>query len=105
MTINEDRFTKFERKELRRLSGIAYERELAGALASLDDHFSQWRKQKITALEMSEHIHKFHNGIARGLWSFYSCRNNAMIVAQAVLNGIVSKAEIKGGVLEKLRLL
>jgi len=41
MTVN-DRFTKLERKELKRLVGLAYERELAKSLESLGGDFKQW---------------------------------------------------------------
>ena len=37
----------------------------------LEENFKLWRKSKITAFELNELIHKFHNGIARDLWSFY----------------------------------
>ena len=49
---------------------LTYERELAKALESLGEDFKRWRKTKISAFELSELIHKFHNGIARDLWSF-----------------------------------
>ncbi len=67
MVVNNDRFTKSERKELRRLAGLAYERELAKALEALEESFGQWRKKKISAFELSDCIHKFHNGTARNL--------------------------------------
>ena len=64
MVVNKKRFTRLERKELRRLGGVAYERELAKALTSLEEDFKRWMKNKITAFELSELIHKFHNGVA-----------------------------------------
>lgn len=103
MTVNKSRFTKLERKELRRLAGLAYERELAKALESLDGNFREWRKNKITAFELSDLIHKFHNGIARDLWIVYASGHTEMVVAQAITNGIILKTEISHGILEKLR--
>jgi len=82
MTVNKDRFTKLERKELRGLIGLAYERELAKALEQLERNFRQWRKKKITAFELSDFIHQFHKGISRDLWSFYTSGHNEMIVAR-----------------------
>lgn len=41
MIQNNSRFTKFERKGLRRLAGLAYERELAKALEALEESFRQ----------------------------------------------------------------
>ncbi len=99
------RFTKLELKELRRLAGLAYERELTKALESLEENFRQWRKDKITAFELSELIHKFHNGIARDLWSFYTGGYTEMIVAQAITKGIILKTEISHSILEKLNII
>ena len=59
MTVDKSRFTKLERKELRRLSGLAYgfanrkanhcpltyERELGKALMALEENFRQWREK------------------------------------------------------------
>ncbi len=103
MSVNKDRFTKPERKELRKLAGLAYERDLAKALESLEDNFKRWRENKITAFELSDSIHQFHNGIARDLWSFYTNGYTDMIVTQAITDGIISKAEISPGILEKLK--
>lgn len=98
-----NRFTKNERKELRKLAGLAYERELAKALELLEGNFRQWKENKITAFELSDLIHQFHNGISRDLWSFYTSGYNEMIVSQAITNGIISKAEPSPGILEKLK--
>lgn len=103
MIASKNCFTKLERKELRRLSGLAYERELARALESLEERFGEWRKNKITAFDLESFIHKFHNGIARKLWSFYTSGDSELAVAQAINKGIILKTEISAGILEKLR--
>ncbi|MFO8053003.1 MAG: hypothetical protein R6U54_03480 [Candidatus Omnitrophota bacterium] len=102
MSINKDCFTKLERKELRRLSSLAYEHALAKALESLEEKFGQWKKNKITSFELSDSIHKFHNGIARDLWSFYRNGDDEMIVVHAVAKGILSREEIKGALWPKI---
>jgi len=105
MTIDKDRFTKSERKELKRLVGLAYERELAKALESLEENFRQWKKNKITAFELGELIHKFHNGIARDLWSFYTTGPAELNVRHAIAKGVILKNEISTGILEKLNII
>ena len=102
MSINKSRFTKSERKELHGLSNLAYERELAKALESLEKKFGQWKKNKITPFELSDLIHKFHNGIARDLWSFYANGDSGMVVAHAIAKSIILETEINFGILEKL---
>lgn len=101
--MDKNRFTKSERKELRRLAGLSYERELANALESLEEDFKRWRKNKITVFEMNEIIHKFHNGIARDLWSFYTTRHTELNVKHAITEGIILETEISPGILEKLK--
>lgn len=103
MTANNNRFTKSERKELRRLAGLAYERELAKALVSLEEDFKRWKKNKITAFELNEFIHKFHNGAARNLWSFYETGHTELSVRHAITEGIILKTEVNPGILEKLK--
>ena len=95
------RFTKSERKELRKLAEIAYERELGAALKSLYKEFKKWEKNAATPFELSDHIHKFHNGILKDLWVFYTNAHNDVAVARAIANGLVLKAEISASILEK----
>lgn len=100
---NNNRFTKSERKELRKLAGLAYERELAKALEALEKSFRQWRKKKINAFELSDLIHKFHNGVARNLWSFYETGHTEIIVRRAIAEGIILETEVSLVILGKLK--
>lgn len=102
MSLDKELFTKLEKKELRRLAGLAHEHELAKALEELEEDFRQWRKKKISAFELSDRIHKFHNGIARNLWSFYETEHAELSVRHALAEGIISKSEISPSVLGKL---
>lgn len=103
MPLTKSGFAKSERKELRKLVGLAYERELAKALESLEENFKQWRKNKISVFVLSELIHKFHNGIARDLWSFYEMGYPELSVRHALAEGIILKSEVNPGILEKLK--
>jgi hypothetical protein len=103
--MDNDRFTKSERRELRELAGLAYERELAKALEALEESFRQWRDGKISAFELSDMIHKFHNGVARDLWSFYEMGNTELNVKHAIVRGVILKNEISSGVLEKINII
>jgi hypothetical protein len=103
MTVDKNRFTKLERKELRRLAGLAYERELARALESLEGRFRQWRESKITAFELNDCIHQFHNGTSRDLWRIYTGAHSEIVVTRAMTNGVIQEAEISLAILEKLK--
>lgn len=103
MITNNNRFTKLERKELRRLAEMAYERELAKALEALEESFRQWKKGKISAFELSDFIHRFHNGVARDLWSFYETGHTELSVRHAIAEGVILETEVSPGILEKLK--
>ncbi len=85
------------------LAGLAYERELAKALESLEEDFKRWRKKKITVFELGSLIHKFHNGVSRDLWSFYTMGHPELNVKHAIADSIILKTEISAGILEKLK--
>lgn len=90
---------------MRRIAGLANERELTTALESLEKNFRRWRKKKINAFELSDRIHKFHNGIARDLWSFYTAGPAELNVKHAIAKGVILKNEISPVILEKLNII
>ncbi len=81
---------------------LTYERELGKALEALEASFRQWKKKKISAFELGDYIHKFHNGIARNLWSFYETGHAELSVRHALAEGIISKFEVSTNILGKL---
>ena len=82
-----DSFSKSQSKHLRALTGIAHERELAGALIELEAQFAEWRAGRLSSFDMSDVIHAFHNGRARQLYIFYVEGRPATCVAHALANG------------------
>jgi hypothetical protein len=85
--------TKAQRRRLRELGGIAYERDLSEELAKLESEFRRWRAGEIDAFALSEAIHRFHQGPARQLFSKYEDSNLEFAVAQAIHRGLLSKEE------------
>lgn len=87
-------------KSVRRLIGqwnnIAYERELRAALTELLQVFHEWEAGKLNSFEMSEAIHKYHDGTARTLYKLYAmdCSREDWLLDAAVSHGIVSKEEL-----------
>jgi hypothetical protein len=90
------------RKTLRHWTAIAYERELSIELRKLSEFFDQFKSGKNSPFEVSEAIHKFHDGIARELYGTYVlCRGEEqMLVSSAVSNGILSREELPAELLE-----
>jgi hypothetical protein len=82
------------KRQIRELEGIAYERQLESELRKLAAHFDAWKANQIDPWELTELIHKFHNGPARELYKQYTSRFHKMNVAYAVKTGILKENEI-----------
>lgn len=97
-------YTKSQKKKLRELAGIANEQELDQEMEKLYQHFENWRKGKISCFELSDMIHKFHQGPSREIWKTYTYLDPDMAVSRAVALGILKKEEIPENLLDILDL-
>lgn len=96
--------TKAERRTLRELNTVAWERDLGTELALLAEEFSRWRKGEIDAFALSDRIHHFHDGRQKELWGYYQASHlEAMRVSDAIARGLLSEAEIDPALLEYLQ--
>jgi hypothetical protein len=96
-------FTKSQRRRLRELSGVAYERDLAAELEKLEASFRRWRAAELDAFELSDLLHRFHEGPSRELFTKYADRNADMMVAYALHRGILTEIEAGPEIVELLR--
>jgi hypothetical protein len=94
--------TKAQRRQLRELGGIAYERDLSEHLTALESEFKRWRAGEVDAFELSEAIHRFHQGPARELFSKYESSHLDFAVADAIHRGVLSEDEAGAEALEVL---
>ena len=97
-------YTKTQKKKLRELAGIANERELDQEMEKLYQHFENWRNEKISCFELSELIHKFHQGTSREIWKIYMYSDPDMAVSRAIALGLLKKEEIPENLLDILEL-
>jgi len=97
--------SKAQKREIRKLEGVAYEREMADAVSKLQAEFERWRQGEMDVFELNERIHKFHDGISRELYKKYAMAGSAVewVVASAVVNGIVKESEVDPAALEYLQ--
>lgn len=96
-------FTRAERRLLRELAGLAWDRELGAALGELEAAFHQWRAGDISPHELSDRIHRFHNGAARELYVRYTSPiHPSQLVARAVAAGILQEGEVPAELLPAL---
>jgi hypothetical protein len=85
--------TKAQRRRLRELGGIAYERDLSEQLTNLESEFKRWRAGEIDAFALAEVIHRFHHGPARDLFANYGTSHIEFALAEAIHRGVVSEDE------------
>ena len=99
MPIQKD-LSKAQRRRLRELGAIVYERELSAELAKLEAEFRRWRVAEINAFELSDAVHRFHQGPSRALFSKHDQANAEFTVAHAIHCGVLSKEEAGADILE-----
>jgi len=99
-------YSKKEKKKLRKLAVLAYERELNNSLKKLDQKFVSWEKGSISAFELSREIHLYHNGISRELYKKYNYSDLLdLTVGWAIANDILKKEEVGEELLKKLEFI
>jgi hypothetical protein len=87
---------------LRTCAGEAHEEELRRALVPLGEAFDRWKRGDIASWELSNLIHKFHQGPARDLFVKYGTNHLEAPVAYAIVTGILAKDKISSELLEHL---
>ena len=97
-------FTKAQRRRLRELGGMAYERELSAELSNLEREFRRWRAGEIDAHELSDRIHRFYQGPAQNLFLKYEHSNLDFAVADAIHRGLITEEEAGTDGMEMLRI-
>ena len=96
-------YTKSVRKKLSQLAGLAYERELGKNLEKLLGHFEEWKKGKLESSELSDLIHKFHNGASRDVYLKYQHLDKDALVAAAFVSGLISEEELTEPIKEQIK--
>lgn len=79
---------------LREWAGEAHEEELRRALLPLAEAFDRWKRGDIVSSELSNLIHKFHQGPPRELFVKYNTNDREAPVAHAIAVGVLDKDKI-----------
>lgn len=87
---------------LRTWAGEAHEEELRRALVLLAEAFDRWKRGDIASSELSNLIHKFHQGRPRELFVKYNTNHLELSVAYAIVTGVLDKDRIPPELLEHL---
>jgi hypothetical protein len=87
---------------LRTWAGEAHEEELRRALVPLAEAFDRWKRGDIASSELSNLIHKFHQGPARDRFVKYDTNHLEAPVAYAIVTGVLNKDKIPPELFEHL---
>lgn len=88
--------SKAQKKHLRQLAGIAYERDLARCLNDLKSSFDEWEAGGISVWDLNDKIHEFHNKTARELYKVYvSMADPVFAVSFGIRHGVIDAEEIQ----------
>lgn len=82
------------KRQIRDLKAQAHENELARELTKLEQKFADWHAGKICAGDLSQMVHEYHNGPARELYVHYNSGYDDLLVASALVTGILSEADV-----------
>ena len=93
------------KKLIREYAAIAHDRELGRALQELHADFDRWEQSDISALQLNEQIHEFHQGPSRKIWVKYSTHGREAGLAAAIVAGVIPKEEVPDDLLQHLERL
>lgn len=93
---------KESKRRLAELSAIAHDRELALYLSKLENRFGDWREGIIAPSELSDAIHRFHDGPAREIYGIYATMKRDQLVARAIGVGLLGEDEVPPEIREPL---
>lgn len=100
-----ERFSKRERAFLRELASEAHHYELGEALTNLYEEFCKWGGDGMSAFDLNEKIHEFHNGISRDLYKTYVLGNPEVAVAIGISRKTINPDQLDEGLREKIALI
>jgi hypothetical protein len=99
------KYSKKDKKLLRSLINLAYERELKFELDKLELNFIKCKNNEIDVFELDNIIHKYHNGTSRNLYKKYNDDFSGLIdmtVAYSLKSGFLKREEIDESLIERI---
>lgn len=102
MSITTPKLTKGERALLAELAAEAYNDELTEHLTELYEDFCKWGGDGMSALDLVDRIHDFHDGPCRTLYKRYTTLKPYEFVAQDIAQGALADCAVPKELLDKL---
>jgi hypothetical protein len=97
-----ERVSKHIRKLVRDFAALSHDRELGEALRELRAEFDRWERGELPPSDLSDEIHKFHQGPAREIWLRYSTNQLEPALGFAVATGVLRTDELPEELLQHL---
>jgi hypothetical protein len=95
-------YPKKIKKLIREFAEEAHERELHRELTKLDLRYEEWRRGKLDSGALSDEIHQYETDPSCELFKRYNGGLPDMMVAYAIVAGILKREEIPAELLEAL---
>lgn len=92
-------YSKPFKKEMRRIAGIAYQREMDEELGKLYEQFKKWEKKEIDCFQLNDIIHKYHDGISRQLYKLNQMGADYLAI-RALAKNIIKEEEADKNLIE-----
>ena len=86
--------TKADKKKVRQLASIAWERELRIELRKIGVAIEEMESGRLTPFDITERIHKFHDGASRDLYKQFSGSLPWLEVCRAHFDGVLTDDDI-----------
>ncbi len=90
------------KRMLRTWTAVAHERDLSQALSELHGDFGRWTRGEISAFDLNDLVHRFHDGRSREIWKRYETNHLEPVVAAAIVAGVLRRAEVPEELLRHL---
>ena len=88
--------TKSQKKHLRQLANMCYEKEMSHALEGLHSEFKKWSQSEMSVWDLNDKVHEYHNRTARNLWKIYEQMNDpSLAVSTGLANGVIELEDIR----------
>ena len=87
-------FTKSERRRVRELAALAWDRQLRSELAKIGDAINAMTEQLSSPHDVNDLIHDFHNGISRELFDRFNGNKLWFPVCHAHQDGVLTDDDI-----------
>lgn len=103
MSIPAPKLTKAERALLAELAEQAYNDELTELLTELYEDFCKWGGDGISAIDLVDRIHDFHDGSSRALYKRFNALKPHEVISQEIASGRMGEEAIPASLREKLQ--